>query len=422
VTLRSVVQNLLPWNRANSSLPAPSGKASQDLAPAPTDSATIDIVQVNYYKSRLARRGRRAWRVFLVTVVGPTLLAAGYYGFIASDRYVSEARLVVNGDSDDAGGGDSNNSNPLMSLIRPGTISVNGTIVLYNYIQSMDMMDRLDKAIDMRSRFSIKEADWLSRLSPDATNEEFMDYFQRRVQVIGEPNNPVLTVRVEAFSPKDAHDIMLALVSISEQRLNALLLKRQEDMIGFAKSELAKAEQRLLDAQTRITNYRTEHSEIDPIQAATAIGGITASIEQALASQRAALASMLMYLKPDNPAVQATKARIKGLEQQLNQTRTTLAGKDQTTYAALVSEFETLKSEEALAQQEYSYTLEFLTVARGDAQRQHAYVTDFVAPNMPEEATEPHRIRAVATVFIICCLAFGIGTMVMTAVREQSGV
>jgi capsular polysaccharide transport system permease protein len=422
VTLRNFIQSVLPRNRAERGVTTLPRKPSTDVAQKAKSSPTIDVVQVNYYKSRLARRSRRTWHAFLGLVVAPTVLAALYYGFIVSDRYVSEAQLVVNGDTGEAPGGGDGGANPLMNLIRPGTISVTGTIVLYNYLQSMDMMERLDKSIDMRSRFSTREADWLSRLSSDATKEEFRDYFQRRVQVIGEPNNPVLTVRVEAFTPKDAHEILLALVALSEHRLNSLLLKRQEDTIEFAKAEVADAEHRLLEAQARITKYRTEHSEIDPVQAASEMGGIATGLLQELTAQRAALESMLTYLKPNNPAVQTTKARIKGLEQQLKQTRTNLAGKDQGTYAALVSEFETLRSEEALAQQEYAEALEFLTVARGDAQRQHAYVVDFVSPNLPQEATEPGRIRAVATVFVVCCLFFGIGTMTMTAIREQAGI
>lgn len=422
MTLRNFIQSVLPRNRADRSVRAVQRKSSTDVAQTAKGGPTIDVVQVNYYKSKLARRSRRTWHAFLGLVVAPTILAAFYYSFIASDRYVSEAQLVVNGDTGEAPGGDAGGSNPLMNLIRPGAISVTGTIVLYNYLQSMDMMERLDKTVDMRSRFSTGHADWLSRLSPDATKEEFMDYFKRRVQVIGEPNNPVVTVRVEAFSPKDAHEILLALVSISEQRLNSLLLKRQEDTIAFAKSEVAQAERRLLDAQARITKYRTDHSEIDPVQAATGMSGIATGVLQELTAQRAALDSMLTYLKPNNPAVQKIQARIKGLEQQLKQTRTNLAGKTEGTYATLVSEFETLRSEEALAQQEYAYTLEFLTVARGDAQRQHAYVVDFVSPNLPEEATEPNRIRAIATVFVVCCLLFGIGAMAMTAIREQAGI
>ena len=80
-----------------------------------------------------------------------------------------------------------------------------------------------------------------------------------------------------------------------------------------------------------------------------------------------------------------------------------------------------VKSEEELAQEGYSKSLEFLAVARGDAQRQHAYVMGLVSPTLPEKSTEPRRFRSVLTVFVVSLLCFGIALLAVTAIREHGG-
>jgi capsular polysaccharide transport system permease protein len=370
---------------------------------------------LNLYRSRQLQRRRRTRQAFALVVLLPTLIAGVYYCFIASDRYVSETQFVVNADSPEA-------SDPTMGMIGSGTVSAPGTIMLYNYIQSMEMMNKLEAAVGFRARFATDKADFFSRLKANASQEERYAYFLKRVKVIGEPSNPILIVRVEGFTPKDAQDILNAIVTISSDRLNTLLSKRQIDTIAFAQATVDGAKNQLLDVQGRMTTYRTEHSEIDPVKAAGGVAAMVASLAQAIADQRADLAGMLSDMRPNNPQVQAAVAKIKGLEIQLDKARKDLAGQGGKTYADLVSQFETLQAEEKLTEDEYSKALEFLTLARADATRQHAYVLDFVSPNMPEKSTEPERGRAVLTAFIVAVLLFGIGQLVIMAIREQSGV
>lgn len=381
-----------------------------------TTGSSIGVVAADHYRTRQRRRSRRTKQAFLLFVVAPTLAAAVYFAAFASNRYVSQVQLVVLGDSMDVGA-----SNPLLSLIAPGSVSPSGTIMLYNYLQSQEMVENLDKTIGLRQRFAAPDADYLSRMRSDAEIEDFYEYYLKRVTVTVEPNSPVLTVTAEAFTPKDAQAISQGLLAISEQTLNKLLSKRQNDTIAFARAEVATAESRLVDVQKRITEYRMQHSEIDPVQAASAVGSVVGDLTKSLMIARAKLTAMQTYLKAKNSQVQLQKAEVESIEGQLAAARKSLAGTTDGTYAALVSEYETLKSEEELAQEGYSKSLEFLAVARGDAQRQHAYVMGLVSPTLPEKSTEPRRFRSVLTVFVVSLLCFGIALLAVTAIREHGG-
>lgn len=413
MTLLDLARTLIPSKQK----PLVQSSQHSDL-PALRASATssrIGVVGADHYRSRQKQRSRRTKQAFLLFVVAPTLAAAIYYGVIASNRYVSTVQLVVLGDSMDVGA-----SNPLLSLVAPGSVSPSGTIMLYNYLQSQEMVENLDKTIGLRKRFAMADADYFSRMRSNAEMEDFYNYYLDRVTVTVEPNSPVLTVTAEAFTPKDAQAISQGLLTISEETLNKMLSKRQNDTIAFARNEVATTEKRLVEAQKKITEYRMQHSELDPVQAAESVGSVVGDLTKALMVARAKLNTMQTYLKANNPQVQMQKAEVKSIEEQLTNARNTLAGKSGTTYAALLSDYETLRSEETLAQEAYAKALEFLAVARGDAQRQHAYVMGLVNPTLPEKSTEPQRLRAVITVFICSLLLFGIGLLTATAVREHA--
>ena len=102
-----------------------------------------------------------AFKLFLWVVVLPTLLAAVYYGLIASDIYVSEARFSVR--TSEQGG---ISGGVLISIFTgtAGESSSEDAAIVAEYILSQDMLTELDKRLDLRKHFSSHNVDFLSRL------------------------------------------------------------------------------------------------------------------------------------------------------------------------------------------------------------------------------------------------------------------
>ena len=96
-----------------------------------------------------ARRGAQAmrvvgWLTFLLIVAAPTVAAAIYYGFIASDQYVTESEFTVMGGFIPAP--DSISS---MTGI-PAAAIVQDTQIVTNYIESRAAVEKLDEALNLR--------------------------------------------------------------------------------------------------------------------------------------------------------------------------------------------------------------------------------------------------------------------------------
>ena len=155
-------------------------------------------------------------------------LAVLYWGLLASDRYVSEARIVMPR-ADVAGA-------PSLDLGSLLTSSVGGgrsdQLLLRDYLMSMDMLIRLDKALDLRSHFSDTQRDILSRMwSKDIPQEWFYRHFLSRVSIDYDDYAGVLVIRAQAYDPKMAHAIDAMLVDEGERYALIQDLKARRNLL-----------------------------------------------------------------------------------------------------------------------------------------------------------------------------------------------
>ncbi len=371
---------------------------------------------------RAQRRRRRV--MMALCIVLPTAFASLYYAFAASDRYVSDTKMVV---KEQSGGGLSalsGGGKSLLSLVGMGAGGAGATdeaAIVTNYLQSTEAMQSLDRAIGLRRMWSGGTIDLLSRLSKDASEEDFYRYYKKRVTTVSDPIDPVIELQVEAFRPGDARQIAKTLVALAQEKLNTAFVRMREDSLQFARSEVKQAEQQLATVESKLRDFRNLHGDIDPAKSAEAVGTVASSLFGQLALTEAELRTTLSYAREDSPAAKALRARIDALKQQIAADRGLLAGRDSDKpYADLLGAYQDLLLDEKFAQDAYTSAMAFLATSRTDLERQHAYLVDFIAPSLPQEATEPRGARNVLVTFVGSALIWLIGTLVVSAMREHA--
>jgi capsular polysaccharide transport system permease protein len=384
------------------------------------------------HDSRRTRRRRRI-AALLVSVVLPTLLAGLYFGFFASDRYVSETQMIVSADSTPGGGGgfslgkssSGGAASSLLSLVGAspgGDATSTDQEMVASYLQSNEAMLAADRAIGLRKMWSGSAIDFFSRLSPDASAERFLRYYQKRVTVTEDPLDPVLDIKVQAFSAADAQLIAKTLVRLGQDKINDAYAQMRGDSLNFARSEVTRSEERLSAVDDKLRNFRNAHGDLDPSATATAVGSVAGATFGQLSSAKAELETALSYARPDSPLVKGLQAWVAALEKQMGADRGLLAGGKQANknYARLLGEYEDLLLDQKFAQTIYTSALAFLDSARSATMYQHTYLIDFVKPNRPEDSTEPKSALDVTLVLVATLLAFLIGSLVVSALREHA--
>ena len=101
------------------------------------------------------------------------------------------------------------------------------------------------------------------------------------------------------------------------------------------------------------------------------------------------------------------KASAGALDKKVAEERAKLAG-GSTALAGKVAGYERLTLLRELAEKRYGAALLSLQSAQDEAQRKRIYIEEIVKPNLPDEATEPERLRNVLSTFIVGFMAFSL--------------
>ncbi len=349
-------------------------------------------------------------------VAVPTLVAAIYFGLVAADRYVAQARLVVNAENEATGAA---LSGLIGGLTGGGQASSQGQL-LVTFVQSHALLAELEKQTDVAAIYRHSDADWLSRLAESAKFEDRYEYLSEMVSIEWDGHSRVVNISVQAFSPDDAKRLLDTIVQISERQLNAISLRQQADSMRFAREELARAEGRLSKARMALAQFRRDNQEIDPAGTAAQVSTLMASISSRITMARAELAEKSAYLRSDSPQVQGLVAEIRQLEALRQNERTGLVGPQRDALAEKVSRYEELLIEEEFAREAYKAAMIFFERAQSEAMRQQSYVIDFAPAVRPEIATEPRRLEQVLVVLLGSLIALALGNLIFASIREQA--
>ena len=361
------------------------------------------------------RKSSRSLLLALVVVVGlPTLLATLYYGLIASPQYVSEASVTIRSSKQQA-------SSLLDNLVvaQDGIAGATETQLVADYFQSRDILAQVEADIGFRQRYASYNADFFSRLEPGASMEDMHSYF-KTVVAVTDDGAGLLKLKVNAFTAEDAAAVANAAIKAAETMVNRLSEAAQKDAMASARNEVDVAEARLVRASDAVMAYQKRSGDLDPSRTAETILGVVAGLETELASARIERAEVTSYLRPGSPAIRALDSRIAALQRQIGIERGRLAANNDTTLAEELQAFERERLQLELSGAAFKSALASLEAARLSAQNERSYLVAYVAPSIPDVAVEPNRLYKIATAFAVSLLAFGIGALIVGAVREHA--
>ena len=117
--------------------------------------------------------------------------------------------------------------------------------------------------------------------------------------------------------------------------------------------------------------------------------------------------------------IAALKAKADALSAQIATEQKTLAGSGEAV-ADKVSNYERLTLLRSLADASLAAARTALDSARSDARRQRVFIEEIVAPNLPDESTQPRRLRSIASVFAVSLAAMSVLWLFWIGFREQT--
>jgi capsular polysaccharide transport system permease protein len=365
------------------------------------------------------RKSRFKLWSFLTLVILPTIASIYYFGFAASNQYVSETRFGVR--SAETRGNDA--SAIFQGMASASQIGLESNVVV-QYAQSREIVDALQKSVDLRSAYSREGVDALAKLDPNVSIEELVDYWHGKIDPFFDLTTGSISVRVKAFTPKDAQRINLEVVRLSEALVNDMSRRAKSDTVQLATDEVSKAEKRLRKSREDILAFQNKQRVIDPTKQADSSLALVTKLRDQLAKLNVDLRTARANLSETAPTVKALinqinaqEAQIKQLDAQLTTAPSDTSGNS---LSSTIEGFDALETERKLAEKYYDTTLETLQKAQVEANRQAIYLQVFVHPAEPQKALYPKRLQSIGLTLLACFGLWIFALLTVSSIRDHA--
>ncbi|MEZ7811179.1 MULTISPECIES: chain-length determining protein [Alcaligenes] len=388
-------------------------------APTHINSASLDKAAVKR-PSLIARV--RSWfslrlfdhavRVIFILAV----LTTAYWLIFASDRYVSEANVIIR--KTDSVGSPSFDLGMLVSGVASADRA--NQLLLRDYLLSVDMLKKLDESLNLRAHYSSSEHDWVSRMwFQDASMEWFHRHYLSRVKVEFDEFSGVLRMQVQAYEPEMAQAITQQLVQEGERYMNVLGHEMAQVQVDFLVTQVDQAQERFQKASQDLMNYQNKAGLLSPQATAESINAIIATLEGQRAQLQTQLASLPKTLDRDHPNIQMLKQSLRAVDAQIKAEKLKLATPSGGTLNKYVEEFYRLEMNVQFTQEIYKSSLSALEKGRIDATRMLEKVSVLQSATLPEYPMEPRRLYNTLVTLLLALILAGILKLLKSIVLDH---
>lgn len=383
-------------------------QSEKHISPQAKPSLWVRLKQ-NWLSIHIFKRLIRAISVVAVLMVI-------YWLFIASDRYVSEATVILR-KTDSAASAATD-----LSAVTKGMLGINRAdqFLLREYLLSVDMLKKLDQKLNLREHFSDSSHDLFSRMwFGEDSIEHFHKYYLSRVSVEYDDYAGVLRIAVQAYDAKFAQDLARALVQEGERYMNQLGHELAQAQVDFLVGQVDVARQRVQETNQALLRFQNNKGLISPQATAEGINAIVGKLEEQRSQIQTNLAALPKNLNADHPNVVMLQNSLAAVDRQISRERAKLATPDGKPLNYTMEEHQRLQMETMFAQDIYKAALSGLERGRSEATRMIDKVSVLQAPSMPEYPLEPRRLYNAFFTLLVAFMLAGILKLLESIVRDH---
>jgi capsular polysaccharide transport system permease protein len=364
----------------------------------------------------------------LVYVLVPFSLIAFYQLLWMSPRYESRSEVIIQQPDNVS------TLDPTLAMLSGLGVSTGNsdTKLVQKFINSNDMLNYLEQKMNLKSHYENKNIDFYSRLSDDATDEEYLKYYQQHIGVIVEELSGIISINVQAFEPEFSQKLAEEIVNRAEWFINNISQNLAKKQLKFVEGEYKIAQKNLSDAKAKLLEFQKNYRLLDPEADGIAFQQITYQLEGQLAAKKAELNSMLNSMTESAPQVVALRSQIQALKDQLKIERNRLSKtsielksnslktdiKSPLSINEIISKFTNLKIALEQALQAYASSKISMEKSRIEAYRQIKYLVVVQKPTKPDDYAYPQITYNLLLTIVLLLIIFGIGRIVIATIEE----
>lgn len=344
-----------------------------------------------------------------------SVLAAAYWLLIASDRYVSEARVIVQRTDLAA------STTPDLGALLAGNVSGNRSdqMVMREHLLSRDMMRNLQEKLDLEEHYSGWTIDPFSRLAFANSANDLYDYYLDRVTVEYDEYGGVLVVKAQAFEPDMAEAMTTTMVEEGARFMNRSANRLAEEQVEFLQGQVDQLEERARSTRQAVLGFQNRERIASPEAQAQTIAQVIAQLESRKSELQVQLASQSAFLVEDHPVLVELQRQIAAIDRQIASQNSRLAGPRGGELNSAMEQFAILEADAKFAEELYRTALTALEKGRVESTRTIKTLSVIQKPNLPDEAELPDRLRNSIVYAIIAFLIAGVLQLLGMIIRDH---
>lgn len=355
-------------------------------------------------------------RPFFFTVILPCCLYALYMLFYQSPMYESVSRISIENNKDGNG--------LMLNIGFMGQGPTDDTRTAYlakSFIESQDMLEKLNKAIAYDKLMSNHHIDYFSRLSEKSNNQQKLNYYQNKLHVVFDHETSELIIKSQAFSAKMAQVILQQIIKETKYFINHVSNTLAEDRFQFCQAQLTKYKEKLYNAELKMIHFQNKNGIFDPKEMAKGVSKLMEGLKERLVTKQTELFTLSAFMQPTASKIIALKEEIKSIKQQISmQTKTLLGEKEDKALNTLMADFEWQTLNLKFAYAEYEAAQKAFDLASLDKAKQQNLLVILSNPFLPDDKSSPIFLSNLFLAFLVFILIFIVGKMAFIIIEEHT--
>ena len=348
-------------------------------------------------------------------ILAVSLLCILYWTF-SSDRYVSEATILIQNTEQIT----TPNLDVTTLISGMGGPNKSDQLLLSEYLLSVDMLKKLDNALNLRAHYSDNRWDFASRMWLGKYYLEwFYRYYLSRVAVTYDEMSGVLRIQAQAYDPKMAYKIAKLLVQDGEKFMNEMSHALARVQVEFLDKQVGQAQAQVLNASKALLNFQNQKGLVSPKATVESIHAIISKLEGQRTELQTQLASLPHSLDKSHPTRTSLEQSILAVEYQITQEQKKLASTKGRPLNSLMEEEQLLQLDLNFKQDIYKTSLIALEKGKMDAARILKHISILQQPIVPEYAWQPRRIYGIIITLSITLLIIGITNLLKYIILDH---
>lgn len=383
----------------------------QALRRLPTDAELLEAQR----RVRLQRRhkARLFWGRIMLFVLMPAVATFIYLSTMATRFYAADSAVIVL--SGESGGAPS-----LPGLLGGAALpTLKETLAVRHFLLSEEVMQRIDREHQFLAHYRDRTIDPLSRLGGLQLYRNELEYYQDKVQVVLDPLEGIIKLRVIARTPEAALAFSNALLGYSEQMINDLSKRMRRDHLAIAAEELKAAEERLFASRREMAQLQAKSGEIDPIATIQGISTVIVGLETELAKIDTQIDSQ-QALGTSGRVSEARALRQALVAQIAQQRKRLIEVRGERSFTETLAAFEKAKTNLEISQQIWAKAVDAYDRSRITANQQVRFLSTVIQPTTSAIPVRPRPLHDAAMVLILALVGYSILSLFYRAISEQA--